>query len=311
MNLQVEYVSSAELVPMPGNPRRNEKAIPKVAESIKRFGWTNPILARRSDRVVVAGHTRLAAAKHLGVDKVPVIWLDLDPVGSRLYNLADNQLSTIAEWDQPLLADMIRDLLGEDGGEADLAIAGFDEDELDRLLDAGRVPAEGETDPDDVPETPTNVYVKLGQTYRLGDHFIACGDSTVAADIDRVMQGAQDYHPQYEPIWYGWKEGAARLHPVEDRKQSDVWQVPRPKRSDEHPTMKPVELITRALYNSSSRGDIVFEPFSGSGSTIIACEQTGRACRAVELEPRYVQVAIERWEKFTGRKAELVKTGAV
>jgi len=127
--------------------------------------------------------------------------------------------------------------------------------------------------------------------------------STIIWAKDSLVLGRGDYHRQYEPLWYGWQTGAARLHPVEDRKQSDLWEIARPKRSDEHPTMKPVELITRALANSSARGDVVFEPFSGSGSTVIAAEQTGRRCCAIELEPKYVQVAIERWQQFTGAEA--------
>lgn len=128
--------------------------------------------------------------------------------------------------------------------------------------------------------------------------------STIIWAKDVFSVGRKDYHTQYEPIWYGWKDGAARLHPMRDRKQSDVWSIPRPKRSDAHPTMKPVELVARALRNSSKHQAIVFEPFSGSGSTLIACEVTGRRCRAIELDPGYVQVAIERWERFTGRRHE-------
>ena len=117
---------------MPGNPRRNTAAVGPVAESIKRFGWTNPILARRSDRVVVAGHTRLEAAKQLGLDKVPVIWLDLDAVSSRLYNLADNKLAEVAEWDAGPLADMLAELTREDA--AGLALAGFGAEDVAKLL---------------------------------------------------------------------------------------------------------------------------------------------------------------------------------
>lgn len=131
--------------------------------------------------------------------------------------------------------------------------------------------------------------------------------STIIWAKDSLVLSRKDYHTQYEPIWYGWKDGAARLVELEDRTQSDLWNIPRPKRSDEHPTMKPVELVVRSLKNSSRRGDICFEPFSGSGTTLMACEQVGRRARAVELEPRYVQVALERWEKATGGKALLVK----
>lgn len=138
-----------------------------------------------------------------------------------------------------------------------------------------------------------------GALVSMGMHW----SSTIIWVKDSLVLSRKDYHTQYEPIWYGWKEGAARLVELEDRTQSDVWNIDRPKKSDEHPTMKPVELIVRSLKNSSKRGDIVFEPFSGSGSTLMACEQTGRRCRAIELEPKYVQVAIERWEAFTGKKA--------
>lgn len=127
--------------------------------------------------------------------------------------------------------------------------------------------------------------------------------TTIIWAKDSLVLGRRDYHSQYEPIWYGWKEGAGRLVELEDRTQSDLWSIPRPKRSDEHPTMKPIELVVRSLTNSSKPKAIVFEPFSGSGTTLLACEQTGRACRAIELEPAYVQVAIERWQKFTGEKA--------
>jgi DNA modification methylase len=127
--------------------------------------------------------------------------------------------------------------------------------------------------------------------------------STIIWAKDSLVLGRGDYHRQYEPLWYGWNEDAPRLHPLEDRKQSDVWNIDRPKRSEEHPTMKPVELVARSLSNSSDPAGLVFEPFSGSGTTILAAEQTGRRCCALELEPKYVQVAIERWQKFTGQKA--------
>lgn len=126
--------------------------------------------------------------------------------------------------------------------------------------------------------------------------------STVIWKKDSLVLSRKDYHTQYEPIWYGWKEGT-RLCPLEDRKQSDVWDIPRPKRSEEHPTMKPIELVARAVCNSSRKGDAVIDLFGGSGSTLIACEQTGRTCYTMELDPHYCDVIIKRWEDCTGREA--------
>jgi DNA modification methylase len=115
----------------------------------------------------------------------------------------------------------------------------------------------------------------------------------------------KDYHTQYEPIWYGWKDDAARIWVVKDRKQSDLWECKRPKVSELHPTTKPVELLERAVLNSSNKGALVFEPFGGSGSLLIACEKTGRVSCNMELDPKYCDVIITRWENFTGQKATL------
>jgi DNA modification methylase len=118
---------------------------------------------------------------------------------------------------------------------------------------------------------------------------------------DVFVMGRHDYHYRHEPILYGWKEGAAHDFGG-GRSQDTVWEIARPRRSESHPTMKPVELVARALANSSSTGDVVYEPFAGSGSTIIAAEQTGRRCVALEIDPHYAQVAVERWASFTGRE---------
>ena len=98
-------------------------------------------------------------------------------------------------------------------------------------------------------------------------------------------------------------DGDARLHPLTDRKQCDVWDIPRPKSSPEHPTMKPVALVGQAIENSSGKGDIVLDLFGGSGTTLIASEQLDRNCRMMELDPAYVDVILDRWEKLTGEKA--------
>jgi DNA modification methylase len=129
--------------------------------------------------------------------------------------------------------------------------------------------------------------------------------STIIWAKDTLVLSRKDYHTQYEPIWYGWKDDGPRIWTVQDRKQSDVWECKRPKRSELHPTTKPVELIERAVLNSSNAGTIVFEPFGGSGSTLIACEKTGRKARLMELDPKYCDVIVKRWEDFTGQKAVL------
>jgi len=140
------------------------------------------------------------------------------------------------------------------------------------------------------------------QLREVGFHW----SSTVIWAKDRLVLSRKDYHTQYEPIWYGWNADAARLSPVEDRKQSDLWEIQRPARSELHPTMKPIELVQKSIVNSSKPGNIVLDSFGGSGSTLIACEQTNRKCRMVELDPQYCDVILARWEKFTGKTAELL-----
>lgn len=130
--------------------------------------------------------------------------------------------------------------------------------------------------------------------------------STIIWAKDRLVLSRKDYHTQYEPIWYGWSSEAARIAPLEDRKQTDLWSIPRPHKSELHPTMKPVELLERAILNSSAEGDMVADLFGGSGSTLIACEKVGRNCLMMELDPKYCQVIIERWEAFTGRTVERI-----
>jgi DNA modification methylase len=116
--------------------------------------------------------------------------------------------------------------------------------------------------------------------------------------------GRSDYHYQHEAIFYGWKPGAAHKW-TGDRKQSSTLNFDRPKGSENpgHPTPKPVELVEYCLGNSSGRGDVVLEPFGGSGTTLIACEKTGRIARLMELDPRYVDVIVKRWQEFTGKQA--------
>lgn len=118
--------------------------------------------------------------------------------------------------------------------------------------------------------------------------------------------GRQDYHWQHEPILYGRKEGAGHKF-YGERNQSTVWNFNRPGPSDKsHPTMKPVDLIEKGILNSTESNQIVFDSFGGSGSTLIACEKTNRTCFMMELDPKYCDVIIARWEKYTGKKSELI-----
>ena len=125
---------------------------------------------------------------------------------------------------------------------------------------------------------------------------------------DRFTLGRADYQRQYEPILYGWPEGVKR-HWCGDRDQGDVWNIERPHKNDLHPTMKPVALVERAIRNSSRKGDLVFDPFGGSGTTLIAAEKTGRHASLIELDPKYVDVIVRRWQEFTGEAAVLEASG--
>ena len=119
---------------------------------------------------------------------------------------------------------------------------------------------------------------------------------------DTLVMGRADYHYRHESIFYGWTPGAAH-HAPPDRKQDSVWEIDRPKVNKEHPTMKPIELVKRSLENSTNLRDIVLDTFSGSGSSLMACEETGRYCRSMELDPKYCDVIIKRWETLTGKSA--------
>ena len=114
-----------------------------------------------------------------------------------------------------------------------------------------------------------------------------------------------DYHWRAEPIFYGWLPNAAHRF-YGGRKQDTVWEIDRPQKSPEHPTMKPVELVQRAITNHSREGEIVYDPFVGSGTTIIAAENLSRQCLAVEISPKYVAVALQRYLDAFGIRGELV-----
>jgi DNA modification methylase len=120
--------------------------------------------------------------------------------------------------------------------------------------------------------------------------------------------GRSDYQRQYEPILYGWRKGTDHFW-CGARDQGDIWFIKRPASSPEHPTTKPVQLVERAIRNSSKTRDTILDPFGGSGTTMIACEKSGRQARLIELEPKYCDVIVRRWQAFAGREAKLESDG--
>ncbi len=405
--MQVQEIAIERVIPYARNPRRNEAAVAKVAASIAEFGWRQPIVVDRN-MVIVAGHTRLLAARRLGLETVPVhVAEGLTPAQARAYRLMDNRSAQDAAWDEELLALELKDLRIED---LDLALTGFDEDEIERLLAGVLEEAAGLVDDDEAPEPPEEAVSKPGDLWLLGDHRLYCGDATVLADVERALDGGladlcftdppynvdygnaakdkirakagrragrrilndnlgegferflydacvniltvtkgavyicmssselhtlqkafkeagghwstfviwakntftlgrADYQRQYEPILYGWKEGTDHYW-CGARDQGDVWFVDKPRVNDLHPTMKPVALVERAIRNSSKSRDTVLDPFGGSGSTLIACEKAGRFARLVEMDPKFVDVIVRRWQEFTGKTATLDGTGS-
>jgi DNA modification methylase len=384
-----------QLIPYARNPRKNDSAVATVAASLKEFGWRQPIVVDE-EMVILAGHTRLEAARKLSMKVAPVhIARGLTPAQARAYRLMDNRASENAEWDEALLGLELGDLQG-DG--FDLALTGFDDDELNRLLAGLGDEANSREGEDEVPETPVDPVSRPGDLWQLGPHRLLCGDSTVATDVERVLGGVSpllmvsdppygveydpswrnqagaartrrtgkvlnddradwreawalfpgdvayvwhgalhattvaesleaagfairsqiiwakerlvlsrgDYHWMHEPMWYAVKK-SGKGHWAGDRKQTTLWQISsRDQDADTvHGTQKPVECMRRPILNNSSPGQAVYEPFMGSGTTLIAAETTGRVCLGIELNPAYVDVAVERWQRFTGKAAAL------
>ena len=124
---------------------------------------------------------------------------------------------------------------------------------------------------------------------------------------DSLVLGRSDFHYRHEAIFYGWVPGAAH-QPPDSRSGDTVWEVPRPKASPDHPTTKPLELVSRALLTSSKPGSLVLDPFAGSGTTLIAAESTNRRARVIEIDPRYCDVIVRRWQEATGSEAVLEGT---
>ncbi len=182
--LNVELRPLADIKPYDKNPRQNDAAVDAVAESIRRFGFRQPIVVDEAG-VIVCGHTRWKAAQKLGLAEVPVhVARDLTPEQIRAYRIADNKTAELAEWNLELLPIELAEL---QGAGIDWSLLGFDSDELAQLLDPGVKP--GLTDPNDVPAPPDEATTQRGDLWVLGDHRLLCGDSGSVEDLDRLLDG--------------------------------------------------------------------------------------------------------------------------
>ena len=406
--MKIEMKPLADLRPYENNPRVNDGAVDAVAESIHTFGFRQPIVVDGGG-VVIAGHTRLKAATRLGLAKVPVhVAKDLSPEQVRALRIADNKTGELATWDMNLLHIELADL--QDAG-IDWSMLGFEQSQLDALLaPAGSA---GLTPPDETPDPPAegDVVTTAGDLWVLGRHRLLCGDSTSAADVDRLMDGEKaalvstdppylvDYtgerpngtgkdwtanyreidivdaesffravfenvvrvvapkaaiycwhahkrcgviqrvwedlgildhqsvvwvkptpvfgrvfwHFRHEPCMMGWLKGSMPEHDGDhSMEMNSVWELgwedglggtKSRVSQNEHPTQKPVEIFARPMRKHTQRSQVCYEPFSGSGSQIIAGEQEGRRVFAKEISPAFVDVAVRRWQRFTGEVA--------
>ena len=182
--MQVKNWPIDRLIPYDKNPRLNDDAVEAVARSIQEFGFRQPIVVD-DEGVIIIGHTRLKAAKQLGLSEVPVhVARGLSPEKIKALRIADNKTAEIAEWNLELLPIELSELQGMD---FDLGLLGFDQDELAKLLDPGV--QEGLTDPDEIPEPPDAAITQPGDLWILGEHRLLCGDSSSIEDLDRLLAG--------------------------------------------------------------------------------------------------------------------------
>lgn len=393
--MQIISKKIEEIKEYENNPRNNDNAVEYVARSIKDFGFKIPIIVDKNN-VIVAGHTRYKAAKELNLTEVPCIVADdLTDEQIKAFRLVDNKSAELAEWNLELLNIELENI-----HDIDMNLYNF---ELSELLD-------NVIEDDYEIELPEEPKTKHGDIYKLGNHYLMCGDSTKESDVAKLMNnnkadlfltdppynvalgnhdtpetarqrhrrtdgliimndkmsdndfldfltkcfsiakdnmkdgasfyiwhadnesltfrqalknsglelrqtliwnknaitlGRQDYQWKHEPCLYGWKDGASHSW-FSDRSQPTVLDFKKPSKSEDHPTMKPVELFAYQIKNSSKVNDIVLDTFGGSGTSIIACEQLNRLCFTMELDPRYCDVIVDRWETFTNQKAELI-----
>ena len=386
---QMEMVPIEKLVPYINNARTHSpEQITKLRASLREFGFINPVIIDK-DYGVIAGHGRLMAAKEEGIKEVPCVLADhLTEAQKKAYILADNRMAMDAGWDEELLRIEIEALQAE---AFDVGLTGFDEKEIADLFSGGD--GNGAEDDDfDLSEALEKAsFVKRGDLWKVGRHYLMCGDATDAADVTFLMNGKRanlivtdppygvsfkssdgltiqndsiqgddfyqflykafknmadhlekggaayvfhadteglnfrkafidagfhlagvciwvknslvlgrsDYQWQHEPVLYGFLKNGK--HPwYSDRKQTTIWNYDKPKRNKNHPTSKPLDLLGYPIQNSSQENSIVLDTFGGSGSTMMACQQTGRICYMMELDEKYASVILRRYVEDFG-----------
>jgi DNA modification methylase len=192
--MNVELRKLSEIEPYGSNPRLNDAAVDAVAQSIREFGFRQPIVVD-AEGVIICGHTRYKAALKLGLEKVPVhVAKDLTPEQIKAYRIADNKSAELSDWNYDLLPIELGELQALD---YDLGLLGFDQDELARLLDPGV--KDGLCDPDEVPAPPDEATTRPGDLWLLGDHRLLCGDSSKPEDVDRLFDGASVHLVNTDP----------------------------------------------------------------------------------------------------------------
>ncbi len=269
----------SELVPYENNPRNNKRAVDAVAECIRRFGFRGAIVID-ANNIIVCGHTRVEAAKKLGMDTLPCeVITDLTESEIRAYRLADNKTAELANWRDDLLAAELDAV-----SEIDMSLFGFDSAKLGGVV-------EDEFDPD----PPALPFSQDGDVYVLGRHRLIVGNACDQSVIARLMGGSKvDMYLTDPPYNVDYKGTAGVI-----KKQNTVLEYDRPMRSKDHPTMKPVLLFDALIQNSTREGEIVFDSFAGSGTTLAACEQNGRVCYCSELDPRFADVIVRRYYQYS------------
>lgn len=300
--VEMVYIETDKLKLNPKNPRKNDGAVDTVIKSIEKYGFKNPLIAD-SNLVVYCGNTRLKAAKKLGLKEVPVIIADdLTTEQIREYAIIDNKSSEIAEWDFELLNAEL----------ADLDLNDFDLDwEMHEEVNGKEIVE------DEVPDIDEDAdpVCKLGDIWQLGEHRLICDDSTDAETVARLMDGAQAdmvfTDPPYNTGMKPKKNRSARLSGFfDDTFTDEEWEVFMAQFCARYFELMKENTVAyicldwrRALRHSAPKEGLVVDLFGGSGSTLIACEQLGRKCYTAELDPRYCDVIIKRWETLTGKKA--------